>query len=138
MNNSTAYLADGLFTGEHWLPGHAVLVREGRVAALLPPGAVPADVTVVRFNDAIIAPAFIDIQIYGATGKLFSEYPEPGSLEKLAAHNRKGGTVLCLPTIATNTEEVYRKGIDAMRLYWEQGGKGIYGLHLEGPWINPV
>ena len=138
MTNSKAYLADGVFTGEHWLPDHAVLVREGRIAAVVPASGLPGGTETVHFQDAIIAPAFIDIQIYGAAGKLFSAYPEPDALVKLAGHNRTGGTVLCLPTIATNSEEIYRQAIDAIRVYWQQGGTGIYGLHLEGPWINAL
>jgi N-acetylglucosamine-6-phosphate deacetylase len=27
-------------------------------------------------------------------------------------------------------------GIDAVKQYWREGGKGCLGLHLEGPWIN--
>ncbi|RYY57709.1 MAG: N-acetylglucosamine-6-phosphate deacetylase [Chitinophagaceae bacterium] len=138
MEQLTAYIADGLFTGESWLPGHAVIVRDGRISSLLPAADLPADFPAVRFSDAIIAPAFIDIQIYGAGERLFSAWPEPASLEKLVTHNRGGGTILCLPTIATNSGDIYRMGIDAIRSYWDAGGKGVYGLHLEGPWINPV
>jgi N-acetylglucosamine-6-phosphate deacetylase len=47
-----------------------------------------------------------------------------------------GGAVLHLPTVATNTKEVFKKAIDAVRSYWNNGGKGSFGLHLEGPWIN--
>lgn len=138
MEQVTAYIADGLFTGESWLPGHAVVIRDGRIHSILPAGNLPQEIPVTRFADAIIAPAFIDVQIYGASGRLFSAHPEPASLEKLVAHNRQGGTILCLPTIATNSDVVYRQGIDAIRAYWAAGGKGIYGLHLEGPWINKV
>ncbi len=48
----------------------------------------------------------------------------------------KGGAVQFLPTVATNTTEVVYSCIDAVKQYWQQGGKGVYGLHLEGPWLN--
>jgi N-acetylglucosamine-6-phosphate deacetylase len=48
------------------------------------------------------------------------------------------GTCLFQPTLATNTIEVFKKAIDAVRAYWNGGGRGVYGLHLEGPWINPL
>ncbi|RYY62925.1 MAG: N-acetylglucosamine-6-phosphate deacetylase, partial [Chitinophagaceae bacterium] len=127
MNNPIAYIADGVFTGAHWMSAYAVLVRDGRILSLLPRNEVPAGVDVREFQDAVIAPAFIDVQIYGASGKLFSAYPEPDSLQALVAHNRSGGTALCLPTIATNSNDIYYKAIDAIRVYWDQGGKGVYG-----------
>jgi N-acetylglucosamine-6-phosphate deacetylase len=78
------------------------------------------------------------VQIYGAYGKLLAAYPEADSLFKLNEYCRKGGAAFCLPTIATNTLEVFHRSIDAVRDYWKQDGKGILGLHPEGPWINPI
>lgn len=86
----------------------------------------------------IIAPAFIDIQIYGAHGKLFSQYPNVDSLHKLYKYCSCGGASHFQVTVATNTYEVFRKSIDAVRDYWREGGKGCIGLHIEGPWINPI
>ena len=85
-----------------------------------------------------IAPSFIDLQIYGARGKLFSMYPSPDTLQAMYEHCLEGGTGCFLATIATNTNEVICKSIDAVRDYWRRGGKGLAGLHLEGPWINPL
>ena len=86
----------------------------------------------------LITPAFIDLQIYGAYGKLLAVYPETDSLYKLNDYCRNGGAAYCLPTVATNSYEVFRKAIDAVREYWNKGGDGILGIHLEGPWINPL
>jgi N-acetylglucosamine-6-phosphate deacetylase len=91
-----------------------------------------------HFDNCIIAPAFIDLQIYGAYGKLLSVYPEAASLYKLKEYCEKGGAAFCLPTVATNTKDVFYKCIDAVKDYWSKGVEGILGLHLEGPWINPV
>jgi N-acetylglucosamine-6-phosphate deacetylase len=43
-----------------------------------------------------------------------------------------------MPTVATNGIDVFYRCIDAIRSYWEQKGQGVLGLHIEGPWINPV
>ncbi len=41
-----------------------------------------------------------------------------------------------MPTVGTSTYETIFKCIDAIKAYWIAGGKGILGLHVEGPWIN--
>jgi N-acetylglucosamine-6-phosphate deacetylase len=65
-------------------------------------------------------------------------YPDAKTVALTIDYCRSGGAVLCLPTVATNTKEVFCHCIDAVRAYWKAGGKGVWGLHLEGPWINPV
>jgi N-acetylglucosamine-6-phosphate deacetylase len=54
----------------------------------------------------------------------------------LYEHCKKNGTAFFLPTVATNKKDIFFKCIDAVREYWEQEGKGVPGLHIEGPWIN--
>jgi N-acetylglucosamine-6-phosphate deacetylase len=49
-----------------------------------------------------------------------------------------GGASWCLPTVASNTYEVIFKCIEAVKDYWSQAGKGVIGLHVEGPWLNPI
>lgn len=132
----TAYRTSRLFTGEEWKEDHAVVVDDGMVVEILPFAEVKN--TEVKEAGEVMAPAFIDLQIYGANKKLLAEYPEPDALQDLVDYCRNGGAVLCLPTLATNTREVFFKAIDAVRAYWKRGGKGVPGLHLEGPWINPV
>ncbi|MDP9229724.1 MAG: N-acetylglucosamine-6-phosphate deacetylase, partial [Bacteroidota bacterium] len=70
-------------------------------------------------------------------GKLLAAYPEPESLSLLNKYCNEGGAAFCLPTVATNTQDVFFASIDAIRNYWGKGGEGILGLHIEGPWINP-
>jgi N-acetylglucosamine-6-phosphate deacetylase len=41
-----------------------------------------------------------------------------------------------MPCVATNSYEVIFNCIDAIKEYWNAGGKGVLGLHVEGPWIN--
>ena len=136
--------APEVFTGTEWLADPLVVVRSGMIRELIPAHRAAAfreqnpGVAVRSFPKSRLVPAFIDLQLYGASGRLFSAYPDPESLRALAAHGRAGGTVWSVPTVATNSPEVMHACIDAVRAYQEQGGTGIHGLHLEGPWINPV
>src|SRR5664279_6418042 len=130
-----AYSADKIFTGQSWKNDSAVIIENDVVVNVVPLEILPANIPVLQ-HASIIAPAFIDIQIYGASSKLFSAHPAAGALNKLKEHCNKGGTKYFLPTIATNSMEVFKKGIDAVKEYWKNGGEGIPGLHIEGPWIN--
>ncbi|MEO7924319.1 MAG: N-acetylglucosamine-6-phosphate deacetylase [Chitinophagaceae bacterium] len=138
MANTAIYIADRIFTGESWLTNHAVIVEDDHIKDVLPAAALSSSQFATQFDNCFLAPAFIDLQIYGAYGKLLAVYPEPDSLYKLKDYCESGGAAFCLPTVATNTKEVFYKCIDAVKEYWAKGGKGILGLHLEGPWINPV
>lgn len=131
-----AYIAKHIFTGEQWLHEHAAIVDDGMITAVLPVAALDPQIEAVNFDDHILAPAFIDLQLYGAYEKLFSVYPDTDSLQLLNKYSNSGGAAFCMPTVATNRPEVFYTCIDAIRLYWQQGGEGILGLHAEGPWIN--
>jgi N-acetylglucosamine-6-phosphate deacetylase len=138
LKDRTIYTASHIFTGDNWLPDHAIIVKNGMIESILPAVTLPDNLETKDFGDCTIAPAFVDAQIYGAQGKLLSAYPEKDSLVKLVEHCRKSGTSYCLPTIATNTKEIFYQCIDAVKDYWKEEGEGIIGLHLEGPWINPI
>ncbi len=127
------YSAEKIFTGTGWLYHHSVITENGKIVDLVTTASLSEPVT-ERYS--IIAPAFMDIQIYGAYGKLLSVYPESDSLHKLYKYCSEGGASHFQPTVATNSYEVFYRAIDAVKTYWKEGGKGCIGLHVEGPWIN--
>jgi N-acetylglucosamine-6-phosphate deacetylase len=127
--------AEKLFTGEDWLYNHDIVIEDGIIQSLFPGTGTPF---VTNNVETFLVPAFVDFQVYGAAQKLFSVYPEAETLQVMHEVFSKEGTCLFQPTLATNTAAIFRKGIDAVRTYWKAGGKGVAGLHLEGPWINPV
>lgn len=90
----------------------------------------------IDFEGDYICPGFIDIQIYGGNGKLFADDPGIESLKAMYAYSLNGGATTILPTIATNSEAIMYHSIDAVKAYQQEGLPGIYGLHLEGPFIN--
>ncbi len=138
MNKPELYFADKIFNGDNWLKDHVVVVQNGIIHDVVPLQSLPDEAEIEKFHNCIIAPAFIDLQIYGALGKLLAVYPEADSLFKLNEYCRNRGTAFCLPTVATNTKDVFLKCIDAVKDYWKKGGEGILGLHIEGPWISPA
>jgi len=135
MSALKAYTAKLIFTGEQWLLEHAAIVADGIIKDVVAVTALDPQIELIRLN-GIIAPAFIDLQIYGAYEKLFSVYADTDSLQLLNQYSNNGGAAFCMPTVATNQSQVLYKCIDAIRTYWQQGGEGIVGLHVEGPWIN--
>jgi len=128
-------VAEKIFTGECWLEQVALVVENGMVTAILNADEVDGS-EVLQMNGSFLVPAFIDLQIYGANNKLLAVQPTSEALSDLYDYCKAGGAALFQPTVATNSNEVFFRCIDAVREYWKTGGRGCIGLHLEGPWIS--
>jgi len=135
MKENGIYSASKIFTGDEWLEHYSIIVADGLIKEILPTQQLIVPSTEIA---TCLVPAFVDVQIYGAYGKLFSVFPEVDALLKLYDYCTGGGANYFLPTVATNTNEVIHACIDAIKAYWQQNGKGCLGLHVEGPWINKV
>ena len=131
------YLADKIFTGEEWLSNVLVVTENGVIKIVVQREEANFVSGSTNFQDSTLIPAFIDLQIYGANKKLFAVYPTVEALDDLYTYCKTGGAPLFQPTLATNTMDVFFRGIDAVREYWNEGRSGVIGLHLEGPWLNP-
>src|SRR5215213_8707381 len=130
------YLAEKVFTGEEWIYDVIVSTENGLVKTITP-AKKAGNFDCILLQQNFLVPAFMDLQIYGANKKLFAVYTTIDALQDLCDYCRSGGAVLFQPTVATNTLEVFHRSIDAIRNYWKEGGQGLIGLHLEGPWLNP-
>ena len=133
-----AYTNVNIFNGTAFLTHKAVITDKQVITGLVDAHAIPAGYETVDLHGHILAPGFIDIQIYGGNGKLFSAEPSVAAIQACYEYCLSGGATQFYITLATNTMEVFYKGIDAIRAYWQQGGKGMPGLHLEGPYLNPL
>jgi N-acetylglucosamine-6-phosphate deacetylase len=136
MSEKKYITADRIFTGDSWKEDYSLVVVDGIITDAVQSSQLPPDIIVENFKGQILAPAFIDLQIYGAGGRLLAEYPDADSLQKLTEYCAEGGAAFCMPTVATNEYQVFYRAIDAIRDFWKRGGKGVLGLHIEGPWIN--
>ena len=129
----TAYIsAQELFTGSNWISEVVIEIADGKIIAIKKEGydhknAFP-----------LVVPALIDLQIYGAGGKLLSEFPEASTIQLIYDYCVAGGAAYFQPTIASQSNEIIMAAIKAVKDYKSSGGKGCMGLHIEGPWINPI
>ncbi|MBS1745210.1 MAG: N-acetylglucosamine-6-phosphate deacetylase [Bacteroidetes bacterium] len=136
MSSSKIFIAEKIFTGKKMLHHHAIVTEGGLITGIQPEEEISAGKNVINYKDALIAPAFIDIQLYGADKRLLSVYPDTTTVKAIYDYSKAGGASHCMPTVATNTYEVIFKCIDAVKNYQDAGGQGVLGLHVEGPWIS--
>lgn len=88
-------------------------------------------------SDRIVISGFIDLQIYGSGGKLFSADPTLECLKAIEDDLLKKGTTSFLMCLATNTPKVFNECIKVAKAH-RDNAKNCLGLHLEGPYLNAI
>ncbi|MET4107880.1 N-acetylglucosamine-6-phosphate deacetylase [Hymenobacter sp. UYP22] len=126
-----------VYTGSTLLPHHTLLVKDGLIEAVLPEVAAPSDVLTVDAQGLSVAPGLLDLQVYGAAGQLFSVTPTVEALATLCNHAFRHGTTGVLATMPTNSWALMRQALEAGQEFCRQQ-PGLLGIHLEGPFINPI
>ncbi len=134
----TAYTNSRILTSETFEEGKAILTDMGIITDICNSSAIPDGYTRVDLEGLNLAPAFIDLQIYGGNGKMFSDNPGIAPIEAIYQYCISGGASHFMVTVATNSIDLCLRAVEAVRAYWQAGGKGLLGLHLEGPYLNPV
>ncbi|HXB33145.1 MAG TPA: N-acetylglucosamine-6-phosphate deacetylase [Puia sp.] len=135
---SNAFIAREVFTGQDIQTGKAVLTRDGKITDIVPAVDIPSNYRVRELPGYLLAPAFIDLQIYGGNGLLFSAELSTAALEATYEYCLEGGCTQFMITLATNSIDKFLHGLEVAREYRTGGGKGLLGVHLEGPYINPA
>ena len=135
ISTLTAFSDATVFTGETFVEGCSLLVQNGKVLDIVMDGKTPVDAEKRSFAGKIIAPGFIDCQVNGGGGVLFNETPTAGAVLAIAKAHRKYGTTRILPTCISDSIDVMRKALPAVR----EAGKtdaSVLGIHFEGPHIS--
>ncbi len=136
MTDLEAYTGADIFDGSQLLPDHALLVQAGKVVAIIPEKALPADARIVTLKGGTIAPGFVDLQVNGGGGVMLNTAPCVATLATMAQAHLSLGTTAFLPTLITDTFEKTRATIDAVEQAIAEGIPAIAGLHLEGPHLS--
>src|SRR5581483_449979 len=81
-----------LFDGERLRRGMALRIEAGRITAVRAAAESRVDAAPCWQSDCIACPEFVDCQVSGGGGRLFTNEPTPEALVAIAADHRKGGT----------------------------------------------
>ncbi|XYX40875.1 N-acetylglucosamine-6-phosphate deacetylase [Candidatus Erwinia dacicola] len=130
-----------IFTGHKIPDNHAVVIADGLIERVCPLEDLPAGIETRDVGGAIIAPGFIDLQLNGCGGVQFNDDIAAISVETLQIMqkaNEKSGCTSFLPTLITSTDELMKRAVEVMRAYLAKNANQALGLHLEGPWLNPL
>lgn len=119
------------------LEGHALLIEVGRIAAIVPADALPADHAAIDLGGGWLLPGFIDTQVNGGGDILFNDAPTREGIRAIAAAHRRFGTTGLLPTLISDDLSVVEAAIDAVDAAVATGEPGVLGIHIEGPFLNP-
>lgn len=118
--------------------GKAILTEGGQIKAIIAEADIPADAERKDLHGNYLASGLIDLQIYGSGGKLFAGMPEVAALKRMEDDLLSQGTTGFFATIGTNTNEIVEAGIAAAKEYRANARGNFWGVHLEGPYLNPA
>ena len=127
-----------ILTEDGFRTGLAVLVENGRVAALLADADLPDDVQRHDLNGGCLVPGFIDLQVNGGGGVLFNNDTSVEAIASIGRAHRTFGTTGFLPTLISDDAEVMAQAIEATRAAIAARVPGVLGIHLEGPYLAPA
>jgi N-acetylglucosamine-6-phosphate deacetylase len=127
-----------LISGGAIADGKAILIVGNSIQAVVDETSIPDNTQKKDLNGAYVAPGFIDLQIYGSGGKLFAGKPEIAALQKMEDDLLSQGTTGFFATIGTNSNDIVEAGIAAAKEYRSKARGNFWGVHLEGPYLNPA
>jgi N-acetylglucosamine-6-phosphate deacetylase len=126
-------ITDGVIT-----TGKAVIIEAGKIVDIVVDTQIPAGVEQIDLHNNYLAPGLIDLQVYGSGGKLLGSIYQAEALAQMEDDFLKQGTTGFLATIGTNSEELFEQVIIAAKDYRGSSKGNFLGLHLEGPFLNPL
>lgn len=132
---SSKIFAKKVYTGNSVLENQSIYVENGRIAGIQPCSALPIAAPQVDH----ICPGFLDIQVNGGAHFHFTSKPDEACLRDIDEACIHAGTAFVLPTMITASFDHILRGIQAIQTYkLNNPFTSILGMHLEGPFLNPV
>ncbi len=141
----TIVTAAWLWDGSTLIPDPIVEIEDGRISSMgsrLDGDAWPG-AQEHHYAGAILAPAFLDIHVHGASGHDVME-ATPAALGKVSAYLASRGTGCFLATTVTASLESTLRSLEGLADLIEQAGEDGWtgarplGIHLEGPFLSHV
>ncbi len=120
---------------------HTLIVESRYIAAIEPDGAIHPrrDDRVVDADGRLVAPGLIDLHVHGGDGADTMD-GSPEGLRTMARFLARHGVTAFVPTTLAAAHDHTLRAVRAVGEAMRQGSGGarILGVHLEGPYLNPV
>ncbi len=99
---------------------------------------IPQGSTTFDLKDCIATPGFVDVLVHGGGGAGFSDVDED-AISTASSFFFKHGTTGLLGALYSKPEDEMCRTVARLARYAEQhaGETNVWGMHLEGPFINP-
>lgn len=97
-----------------------------------------AGIEKIDVHGAFVAPGFIDLQVNGCGGRLFNNSITEETLRIMHRANLRHGTTSFFPTLITAGEGEMLQALEVVSKLHAVRKEGVAGIHLEGPYINPL
>jgi N-acetylglucosamine-6-phosphate deacetylase len=136
MTALTAITGARIFDGDLWHENSALLISDGRIAAVAPRRDIPTEARLVPMDGLSLVPGFVDLQVNGGGGVLLNESPDVEGIRTICAAHARFGTTALLPTLITDSVAVTTAAIEAGLAARAAAVPGFLGLHLEGPHLS--
>jgi N-acetylglucosamine-6-phosphate deacetylase len=127
-----------IFDGATFVTNKVLLTTKDKIIGWSDLDTVGEDFEIIDLEGLMLVPGFIDIQIYGGNGKLFNNETSADTIAATYESQRKTGTTGFLMTLSTSPFEEIMKAIEEADYCINNHYPGFLGLHLEGPFFNPV
>ncbi len=124
-----------IFNGNDSFVDHALVIQGEKIIGICPTSAVPTETERIDVEGANISPGLVDLQVYGAGDDLFSAELTMESIARIERRLLAQGCTSFVLTLATNTIAVFK---EAIRIFSNYQPQSAIGLHLEGPFLNPI
>lgn len=141
LQNMYALVNSKIYTGKEVLYDHAIIIFKKIIKNICPVDKLPKNIKKYDLLGDILSPGFIDLQINGCGGVQFNDYKTSISLrtlKKMQNINQQSGCISFLPTLITSNDTLMRKAIKVVRSFLSKYENQVLGLHLEGPFLNPI
>lgn len=125
-----------VFTGTEVITNASVAVANGRIKTVYD--------EVLTNNEAIdlqgqwLVPGFVDLQLYGGSDHYLNEEPTAETVRHIYDTHRQNGTTSVMPTLYSTSQSTILQAIEAVKAVQATHPLGVLGLHVEGPYLNPI
>ena len=125
-----------IFTSEEVLNDQVLLIEGDKISKIISEENLDTNIQIIDLQGLNVAPSFIDIQIYGGGGSLYNSKTTEETIRKTYLEIRRQGTTHFQITLSSVLLDKMLEAIEVAKNYIKNGGRGLVGLHLEGPYFS--